>query len=70
MGELSFELNSSTLVMIRYPIIPVPELIKSFPMKLNEPPIKKSMLHLPKFLMTRENPSKAALQKLWPVSAI
>jgi len=44
--------------------MPLEELINNFPIKLKEPPIKNSILHLPRFLITKANPSKADLQKL------
>jgi len=42
----------------------------NLPIKLKKPPITVSTVHLPKFLTIKANPSRAAVQKLFPSKAI
>jgi len=56
--------------MIKKPINPEQHAINAIPIILKNPPIRKSMLHLPRLRKTKANPSKAATQKLSPFKAI
>lgn len=69
-GEFNLSANSGILVIKRYPITPLAEAMNRTPKIVKNPPIKKSIENLPRFLIIKPKPSHADMQKLSPFKAI